>query len=250
MDDALLADILAYAWRITPGMILLAVIYLLLPKKSTIVRMILLVFAFILVRDAMTPAGFWRFGESANTFWLRFAEDGVLLFILGIFSILFTWLILRLNSGMQVEIVWFGKRKLISVLVGLVGAAAVVAPLLLTYMFVPIEERGGVVPASLWLPLLFLALSGNWLEEVLFRGYLQGYISKFTGYWKTVLLSGLSFAVGHIFLSATVTDLGIIVLLFTFYEGFICAVVRANHGVVASTLTHGTAIFILAAGII
>lgn len=250
MDDGLIADILAYTWRVTPGMILLAVTYLLLPRKSTIVRIILLVFAFILVRDAMTPAGFWHLGVSSNTFWLRFAEDGLLLFILGIVSILFTLLILRLNTGMRVEIIWFGKRKLISLLVGLVGAAVVVAPILLIYIPVPIEERGGAVSATLWPSLLFMALCGNWLEEVLFRGYLQGYISKLTGYWRTVLLSGLSFAAGHIFLSATVTDLGFIVLLFTFYEGFICAVVRANHGVVASTLTHGTAIFILAAGLI
>src|SRR5690606_37031624 len=143
-----------------------------------------------------------------------------------------------------------GTNKVASILVGIVGALVVVAPILLSYLFAPIEERGGAVPPSLWLPLLFLALSGNWLEEVLFRGYLHGYLSKWTGQWKAALLSGLLFAVGHIFLSATVTDLGVFVLLFTFYEGVICAVVRMNHGVIASSLTHGTAIFILAAGLI
>lgn len=250
MDDALIIDIIAYAWRITPGLLLITLTYLLLPKESVISRIFMLVFAFILIRDAMTPAGFWKFGVSANTIWLRFADNGTLLLILGAASILFTLLILRLNTSLKETIVWFGKNKVTSLLVGFVGALVVVTPILLTYLFGPIEERGGGVPATLWLPLLFLALSGNWLEEVLFRGYVQGYLSRMTGRWKAALLSGLLFAVGHIFLSATVTDLGVFILLFTFYEGIICAIVRMNHGVIASTLTHGIAIFILAAGFI
>lgn len=249
MDDPLIKDIIAYAWRITPGFILIAITCLLLPRQSTISRIFMLVFAFILVRDAMTPAGYWQFGVSENTIWLRFAEDGRLLVILGAASILFTLLALRLNKSMKINLEWLGTNKVASILVGFVGALVVVTPVLLSYLFVPVEERGGAVPPSLWLPLLFLALSGNWLEEVLFRGYMQGYLSQLTGQWKAVLLSGLLFAVGHIFLSATVTDLGFVVLLFTFYEGLICAAVRMNHGIIASTLTHGTAIFILAAGL-
>ena len=55
---------------------------------------------------------------------------------------------------------------------------------------------------------------------------------------------------GHIFLAVTVTDLGIAVILFTLYEGIICAVVRKNHGVIAATITHGMTIFILASGLL
>ncbi|GIQ69065.1 hypothetical protein XYCOK13_18890 [Xylanibacillus composti] len=88
------------------------------------------------------------------------------------------------------------------------------------------------------------------MEEVLFRGYVQGYLEQRTGMWRAAILSGLFFASGHIFLSATVTDLGIMVLVFTLYEGIVCSIVRMKHGIIAATLTHGLAIFALASGLL
>src|SRR5690606_41298369 len=114
-------------------------------------------------------------------------------------------LALRLNKSMKINLEWLGTNKVASLLVGFVGALVVVTPVLLSYLFVPVEERGGAVPPSLWLPLLFLALSGNWLEEVLFRGYMQGYLSQLTGQWKAVARSGLVFVVVHICFVATVS---------------------------------------------
>ena len=88
------------------------------------------------------------------------------------------------------------------------------------------------------------------MKEVLFRGYLQGMFELKTGPWRAALLSGLLFAAGHVFLSATVTDLGPLILLFTLYEGLVCSLVRMRHGVAASALTHGLAIFVLSAGLV
>lgn len=39
------------------------------------------------------------------------------------------------------------------------------------------------------------------------------------------------------------------ILVFTLYEGVICAIVAMKQGVIASTLTHGLAVFILASGL-
>lgn len=237
--------------RVLPGIVLIVITYALLPRKADLTKVFLLVFAFLLVRDAMTPAGFWQFGVADQTVvWLRFADNGALLIVLGGVSLLATSFLLVINKDMNRYILWIGKNRAVSLLVGVVGAVAVSVPFLLMHVFVPIEDRGGAVPETLWLPLLFFALSGNWLEEVLFRGYLQGLFQKVAGPWRAALLSGLLFAVGHIFLSATVTDLGVFVLVFTLYEGLVCAFVRMRHGVAASTLTHGLAIFLLSAGLI
>jgi hypothetical protein len=48
----------------------------------------------------------------------------------------------------------------------------------------------------------------------------------------------------------TVTDLGIPVPVFTLYEGIVCGPVRMKHGVAASALTHGLAIFLISAGLV
>lgn len=154
------------------------------------------------------------------------------------------------NRSLNGYLVWFGSNKPLSLVAGLVGAAVVIAPFLILYGQVPIDQRGGVVSSELLLPLLTLALLGNFMEEVLFRGYIQGYIEQRTGMWRAAVLSGMLFAVGHVFLSATVTDLGIMVLAFTLYEGVVCGIVRMKHGIIAATLTHGLAIFILASGLL
>jgi len=241
----------AYGWRVFPGLLLIAVTYALLPRKADGARVFLLIFGFLLVRDAMTPAGFWRLGVTPATVWLRFAESPLLLLVLGAASLLATFFILSINrNGLNRRIRWFGEKPAWSVAAGILGALLVAGPFLLSYWFVPIGERGGPVPAQLLPALLFFALAGNTLEELLFRGYAQGLFERKTGPWRAAFLSGFLFAAGHVFLSATVTDLGPFVLVFTLHEGLVCAIVRMRHGVAASVLAHGLAIFLLAAGLI
>lgn len=249
MEPVVLDVLPAYALRVLPGMLLILTTFALLPRKTDAIRIMLLILAFLLLRDAMTPEGFWRFGTSPGPLvWIRFAENGALLVTLGGLSLFATLLMLFACQGMNRRIRWFGRKPALSVAAGVSGALAVAAPLLIAYAYVPIEERGGLFPASLLPHLLFLALSGNLLEEVLFRGYLQGYFEERGGPLRAAVLSGLSFAAGHVFLSATVTDLGVPVLVFTLCEGIVCGLVRMRHGVAASALTHGLAIFLLASG--
>ena len=64
------------------------------------------------------------------------------------------------------------------------------------------------------------------------------------------MLSGLFFALGHTFLAITVTDSGYMVLIFTLYEGLICAWLADKFGVIPASLAHALAIFMLSAGVI
>lgn len=242
-------QLLEFSFRIMPGLILIALTYILLPRKSIVSKLFLLVFGFILMRDAMTPMGFWQFGKSENTIWLRFIDNGLILFVLALTSLVLTLGFMFMNKPLNKHILWFGNNKVMSLMVGLVGAMIVIAPFFIMYINSPIEERGGIVSPDLLLPLFVFAMLGNFMEEVLFRGYIQGYFKTLVSPWRAVFLSGSLFSMGHIFLAATVTNLGVAVLLFTLYEGLICAVVRKNHGVIAAALTHGLTIFVLASGL-
>lgn len=125
----------------------------------------------------------------------------------------------------------------------------IVVPLAVVMQLVPVADRGGPVPVALLGPLLVLAFGGNLMEEVLFRGFLQGYLETLLSGIRVVMLSGLFFAAGHVFLAATVTDLGWPILAFTLAEGLVCAWVKQRSGVLAATVTHGLVIFALASGI-
>lgn len=244
-----MTDLLEYALRVTPGLVLLAVLWLVLRGPALAARIALLVAGFILLRDAMTPVGFWSFGGSGAGLWLRFTDDGALLLVLGVTSVLLVVVIHRCAPQLRPLVRW-GRVDARSLGLGLVGAAVVVVPFAVLYRFVPIGERGGEVALSVLPALLVFALAGNFLEEVLFRGYLQGLLARSHGPVRTVVASGAFFAAGHIFLASTVTAVGLPLLLFTLLEGLVCAEVARRRGVVAATVTHGLAIFALASGLL
>lgn len=94
--------------------------------------------------------------------------------------------------------------------------------------------------------MIVLAYGANALEEVLFRGFLQGHLEQQVAPIRAALISGVAFAACHSFLALSVTQLGWPVLLFTLVEGLACALVRMRYGVVPATACHGTAILLIA----
>lgn len=240
--------LLEYSYRLFPGLFLIVLFYLLLPKNNFLIKIMILIFGFILMRDAMTPIGLWEFGVEGNIIWLRFIDDVFILTTIAFFSLFSTLVICRSN---QSQMKWFtNQHKVKAILMGIIAAILVAGPFMIPYFFVPLEERGGLFPPSLWFSLLLFALFGNFLEEVLFRGFFQSYMKGKVGKVRSILLSGLFFAIGHTFLAITVTDLGIWILVFTLYEGIICAIIYEKYGLIAATLTHGLAIFLISAGFI
>lgn len=205
----------------------------------------LLIFGFILMRDAMTPLGLWEFGVERNIIWLRFIDDIFILTTLAFFSLFLALVICRSHAA---QMNWFtNQHKVKAVLMAIIAAILVAVPFMIPYLFIPIEERGGLFPPSLWFSLLLFALFGNFLEEVLFRGLFQSFMKEKVGKIRSILLSGLFFAIGHTFLAITVTNLGIWILVFTLYEGIICAIIFERYGLIPASITHGLAIFLISA---
>ena len=240
-----------YMARILPGLVLGGACLVALRRRAPSVRIFVYILIFILTRDAMTPLGLWEFGAT-NGFWLRFTAPGPILIILGITSALIVVAMQTGDPEVREYVEWFVGPRPAAVFEGIAGALLVAAPLCLWYLFVPIEARGGVVATGLLPAVLVLALLGNLYEEVLFRGYLQGYLQTAgaMGRYRAGITSGLLFGLGHSFLALTVTAVGWPILVFATYEGIVCGVIRARRGVAAAVLTHGLAIFVLASGLV
>lgn len=246
-------SILDYTIRILPALLLVAIAFAITPRKEIAFRILLLILGFILMRDAMTPLGYWQFGTTVDplpSLWLRFIDNPLILTTFGVASLLVTAMILVASRDLYALVKWGKPRRLSTYIVGLAGSVVIAAPLLLIYTFIPLELRGGEFAAVALPSLLLMSLFGNFMEEVLFRGFIQGHLEKLYGAVKALVLSALLFAIGHIFLASTVTSIGVPILLFTLYEGFVCGYVRNKSGVIASTISHGLAIFILASALI
>ncbi|WP_232660969.1 CPBP family intramembrane glutamic endopeptidase [Pseudonocardia sp. TRM90224] len=245
-----MAQLIDYSVRLAPGLAVIVVAVALLGRHAPALRIGLLISAFVLMRDLMTPMGFWQFGRTdAGLPWLRFLDDGFVISALAGAALALTAVAVLTQRDLAAGIVW-GRLDVRALLTALGAAAVILVPLLLLMDTVPLADRGGPVAVAVIWPLLLIAYGGNLMEEVLFRGMLQGHLDSLgIAPRRVVLLSGLFFAAGHVFLAATVTSLGWPLLLFALVEGLACAWVRQRAGVLASTVTHGSVIFVLAVGI-
>ena len=237
-----------YVARILPGLVLGAMM-LFLARREPKLRIVCYIALFILSRDAMTPLGLWSFGGQ-GFFWIRLHDNPYFLITFGIVCLGIALAIYFLDRDNRSLVKWLKGRWYFGLLWGAFGALVVVAPFVMIYRYTPIDTRGGAVPFSLLPAILALALLGNLLEELLFRGYVYGELSRKMAPLAAAVASGVVFSFCHIYLATTVTNVGYPLLVFTLWEGTIAGIIGSKYGVLSSTLTHGGAIFLLSSGLV
>jgi membrane protease YdiL (CAAX protease family) len=242
-------ELVPYLLRVAPALGLAALLLALVPRKETAARLAIHVLVFILVRDAMTPAGLWRLA-SAPVFWLRFTHSLPALWGLTVSTVGLVAGIAWLERPLMRSVVLWEAGRIRAVLCGLACALLIAAPVIVLGRGTPVALRGGAVAGPELATVLVFTLVGNSYEELLFRGFLQGELTARVGAGRAALLSGLGFALGHAFLATTVTDVGPSILAFTAYEGLICAELRRRFGLVPPVIAHGGGIFLIGSGLL
>lgn len=238
--------LMPYAARLAVGLLLIAALLLTAGRNIQLLRIFCYIFAFIFMRDLMTPFGFWTIA-SEPVFHLRFATDTLLLGSLALGSLLLSFGIHLLESRAGCNIQWVVGSRGKSLVFGVLGALLVVGPVLFLYRGILPAERAGEVPSSAIGMIVLFALCGNLLEELLFRGYVLQYVrSKGLTPTNAVLASSLLFTLCHLFLAYIVTNAGMPLLVFVLWEGLVCGFLSTRYGLLSAILTHGFAIGILA----
>lgn len=232
--------------RLLPGFLLGFYLLYILRSAPRIWRVWIYILLFVLMRDLMTPFGLWRF-DGSPVFWIRFAADGGLLIVLAVSSVIMSAAIWLFEKKRGPSPVWFNGSPLMAIIAGLGGAILVAGPLLLLQLGIEPGERGGIFPIR-YIPVLILfSLSGNLLEELLFRGYLQMELCALKISPRlAAILSGLFFGFCHLFLAYTVSNIGAVLVVFAVWEGIVCGLLMKRFGLLSAVLTHGLAIALLA----
>jgi hypothetical protein len=138
-----LTELLDYAALVLPGLALMAACFAIAGgDRDPMLRILILVLGFVLVRDAMTPAGFWRFGTHGNVPWLRFTDDSALLIVFGMSTLAGISAILWLVPTLRAVVRW-GTFDPLTVALGVGGGVLAAGPVLLLSASSPIEGRGG-----------------------------------------------------------------------------------------------------------
>lgn len=229
-----------YGVHLAPGLLLFGAWFALTPRAQVAMRILILLAAFVLMRDAMTPLGMWAVSRDAQ---IAFSGNAFVLAALGGLSVLLIMLLSRLAPELWRLMRWSIGNPLVGMAAGIVVGGLIGVPLRV-YQGIEASELHGY---WVWLPgMVVLGYGANALEEVLFRGFLQGYLEQQVSPLRAALISGVAFAACHAFLALSVTQLGWPVLLFTLLEGLACALVRMRYGVLPAALAHGTAILLIA----
>jgi membrane protease YdiL (CAAX protease family) len=241
---------LDYQLRLLPGLALFIAVVALLPRRLLLLRAVLYILIFVLVRDLATPLGMWRLGAE-HTFWLRFAADPTLMWMFSGIGLLFAAVLWWVDPELRALVTWHQGSPVVSVAAGIGVAVLITAPWVAHGLGVPLEHRGGAVEPSLITPILGTSIAFNLVEELLFRGYYQGALEHHKlSPQRAAVLSGLTFGAGHAFLASTVTDVGWPLLLFATWEGLIVAFLRTRLGLLAAVVAHGLAIAIMASAVV
>lgn len=238
--------LLAYTLRLLPGLLLGALFLFLLPRNLLEVRIASYILLFVLVRDVMTPVGLWTLHPAS----LTLSTSPLQLTVLGVLCGTIVAALVRFDTDARALFSWFRGRVGVAIVTGVAGALFLGLVVALAHWWIehPIFSLR-VTGFTLVLMLLF-ALVGNLLEEVLFRGYVQGYMERHVSPLRAAILSGVCFAFCHTLLALAVTHAGWVLLAFTLTEGVVAGLVCMRCGVVAATLTHGGAIFLISSGIV
>lgn len=160
------------------------------PKTLIELRIVLYILIFILFRDTMTPLGFWEINSGMI---IRFPNSPLLLFSLGVISAGFVICVYQFEPQLYSLVIWIRGSKTKATVLGALGAFIVAGPALLFYHTPFVRTVRPPVPTDVLFPLFTLLILGNFLEEVLFRGYLQGHIERITSPMRAAIISGFSF---------------------------------------------------------
>lgn len=232
-----LSHLASYLLHITPGLVLCLLWFLLTPKTQPGLRILVLLLTFVLLRDAMTPTGLWALDGQVR---IGFIDNPLVLAALGLMSLGLIASLRPAAPELWSLIVWRKGNLPAGLAIGLLAGCAIGMPLRL-------YQGAAFSGFNLWLlGMIVLAYGGNALEEVLFRGLLQGHLERHASPLHAALGSALAFAACHVFLALTVTQAGWPVLVFTLLEGLVCALLRLRHGVLAAIAAHATAILLIA----
>ena len=252
-------DLLGYGLRIAPAMLLVVSLFVLLRGERTLpLRIMVVVIGFLIIRDTLVLFGVWGYGLGHG--WLpyvRFINDPVLVTGFAVGSVLTTlFLVLIERDGRK--LLWWGRFTPKATAWALGGGVVLAGGLAGLYQLMPLDERGGPVPANMLWPLVAVAIFGNLTEDVLVRGYFQGYLATAVKPWQAAVGAGLFFSFCHIFLASQIVTvyptpglhLGAPVLVYALIDGLVCAFVRMNAGLLPAAVSHGMAVFVLATGLI
>mmetsp|Transcript_26812 Transcript_26812/g.45238 ORF Transcript_26812/g.45238 Transcript_26812/m.45238 type:complete len:245 (+) Transcript_26812:124-858(+) len=233
-------EFIQYVQLIIPPFALIWFFVFLLPPAAFPLRLASQIFSFIFVRDAMIPTRMWSITPD---FSLTFIDDIESLFLVSAASLFMAGLIHHANKS-NCSVIICRQSVISSLKYGVIASFIIYAPVYIIKNWMQSPVKTIQYDVLLLTGNISLTLCGNLVEEMLFRSYLSNYLAtQGVSLKHSAVLQASAFAVFHMYLAYILTSCGAALLVFTLWEGLICARVQQQHGLMAATIAHGLAIF-------
>ncbi len=227
---------------ITAPFLLAWSVILLVPSTAFPFRLFFQMLIFIFARDAMIPTGLWTITRDMQ---MKFTNDAPALIIIALLSLFCACLMYVVNKT-YTPVTLFRSAPIISICAGVIISLIICFPVYLLRKLQAVDQIQSDLGAGLVIANLGICLAGNITEEILYRSFLASYFKSIgISATRSMLLQASTFSVCHIYLAFVLTKSGLPVIVFTFYEGLLCAYLEHWHGLVSSSLAHGLAIFLI-----
>ena len=224
-------------------------------------RVAVLMVMVVVLRDSLTPTGIWSFGGGRGGYWLRFSDDWVVLAALSAAGLLFFAFLNAWQADLCSVVVWRKRGSaLVTGMLSLACACVGVLPFGLLNLVLrsgPAAASGTTLTWTLPPPPALLVLFpanlafasiGSLLEELLFRGMVQGLLEPAMGVHGSIAPSALLYTLAHGFVASAVSDMGLPVYAFSLWLGLVLGKLRAERGTAPCVLAHALVLVVLSMG--
>lgn len=224
--------------NLTPALIIGILTLLFVPKSMRLLRILVYILLLVLVRDRFLTSG----GEI-------FVSLNILLY--SIVPLLIIAAAIFYETEIVGLIIWTKDNIPRVIIAGVIGALAIGLPVFLAHRFLP--AASGLFNGSLemlpYITLPLLAIVA--LEEIVFQGFLQGYLEEHIGIAKSAVISGLFFIFSYCLVSHYISlENTFLLLLFIILQGFIVAQLQVRYGVVAGIIARSVSLLLVFSGVI
>lgn len=233
--------LLELLWILFPVLLVMLLLYMMVAHKKIVWKIVIFIASFVIIEIMFLYKQLWWLQGEHRRLDIEFTSDGWILFTLSLIGLLIVVGCILFQVKLNRYVIWVGSSIFISVMYGSIGAIILIIPVLLLnlHTFGEVPFDGNV---TLLISIILFILVGKAIEELIFRGYLQGYLDRLYSPFMSAFITTAIYSLLHLLILILLKEHYLLASMQSIYIGIVCSFLRYHYGIMASTLANALAI--------
>jgi|GEM_PF-6226918 len=233
--------LLELLWILVPFLLVMLLLYVIVARKKVVWKIVIFIISFIIIETVLLYKQLWWLQGKQSKLEIEFTSDGWILFTLSLIGLLIVVGFILFQVKLNRYVIWTNKNIFKSFMYGSIGAIVLTIPIILlnihTFGEVPFDGN-----LSLLISIILFIVVGKSIEELIFRGYLQGYLDRLYSPFMSGFIATAIYSLLHFVILSLTREHYLLATIQSIYIGIICSYLRYRFGILASTLANALAI--------